>query len=375
MLNIRKETGGEAAELPATAPQIAARYPALQRHTYRGGVMRARQIRFAIAIVFAAAAWGQTTTGQSVSQVFHFTSAQSPVDFQEITNAVRIGERTQAFPDRGAKTLTVTGTPAQVAMATWIFSTMDQPAPANQATQEYRPAGSVNDVVRILYLTHPGTPSGFQEIVNAVRVIPEMPKVFPYLAQHSIVIRGTELEVAMTEWLFHQLDAPAGLQPVQNQAAHQYLNPGVTNPHISPDQVQVLFLSHKWTPEIMQEIVNAVRTIPELTMVFPCTATGAVSVRGVPATVGLATWLFNQLDQDPQASTPAPQEFHMPGGVDDVTQVLYLGSGTSTASLQTVVNASRATMRRPAYFSPALNALIMRGTAAQIASADLQIKQ
>jgi hypothetical protein len=341
--------------------------------------MRASQIRFAIAIVFATAAWGQTTTGQSVSQVFHFTSAQSPVDFQEITNAVRIGERIEAFADRGAKTLTVTGTPAQVAMATWIFSAMDQPAPANQATQEYRPAGSVNDVVRILYLTHhlthPGTPSGFQEIVNAVRVIPEMPKVFPYLAQHSIVIRGTELEVAMTEWLFHQLDVPAGLQPVQNQTAHQYVNPGVTNPHISPDQVQVLFLSHQWTPESMQEIVNAVRTIPELTMVFPCTTTGAVSVRGVPATVGLATWLFNRLDQDPSASTPAPQEFHMPGGVDDVTQVLYLGSGTTTASLQSVVNASRTTMRRPAYFSPSLNALIMRGTAAQIAAADSSINR
>jgi type II secretory pathway component GspD/PulD (secretin) len=339
--------------------------------------MYAKPIRFAIAVCFAAAAFGQTTNGQSVSQVFHFTYAQAPVDMQQITNAIRtVGEITQAYPNADAKTLAVNGTPAQLAMASWMFSTMDQPAPANQATQEYRAAGSVNDVVRILYLAHPQTPVSFQEIINAVRTIPEITKVFPCVAQNAIVMRGTDSRIAMAEWLFHQLDLPAGIQPVQDPAAHRYVLSRADLPqHDNNNVMQVFFLVHPWTPASMQQIVNTVRTIPELTKVFQCTATGAVAVRAPTATLALAAWLFNQLDQAPRISILSPQEFQTPGGADDVTQVFYLGPGTSATSLQSVVNAVRATMQKPVFLNTTLNALVLRGTAMQIAAADSLIKQ
>ena len=142
--------------------------------------MNAKSIRFATALLCAAAAWTQTAAGQSVSQVFHFTYSQTAIDIQQITNAIRtVGEITQATLDMGAKTLTVTGTTAQLAMVSWMFTTMDQPAPANQATQQYLPAGTVDDVVRILYLSHQQTAQSFQEFVNSVRTIPQMTRVFP----------------------------------------------------------------------------------------------------------------------------------------------------------------------------------------------------
>jgi hypothetical protein len=337
--------------------------------------MHAKPVRFAIAVLFAAAArgqiQGQTTTSQSVSQVFHFTYAQAPIDIQQITNAVRtVGEITQAYPNADAKTLTVSGTPAQIAMASWMFATMDQPAPANQATQEYRPSGSFNDVVRVLYPTHPQTPQTFQEIVNAVRTIPQITKVFPYSAQNAVVMRGTDSQAAMGEWLFHQMDVPAGMQPVQNPAAHQYVSPDAAN-----DEAQVLFLSHPWSPQSMQQIVNTVRVIPQLTKVFPCTATGAVSVRGPTATVALAVWLFSQLDRTPQASSLSPLEFQMPGGADDVTQVFYLTPATTAQSLQSIVTAVRGTVTQHVFPDDMFNAVTLRGTAAQIAAADSLIKQ
>src|SRR5580658_3351637 len=206
--------------------------------------MHARSNRLAISILFATAAWGQTTTGQSVSRVFHFTYAQGAVGIQQLTNAIRtVAEITQSTLDMGAKTLAVTGTPAQMAMAAWMFTAMDQPAPANPATQEYRPAGSVDDVVSMVYLTHRQAPVSFQEIVNGVRFIPEITKAFPYLLQNAIVMRGTDSQVAMAEWLFHQLDAAAGVQPVQSSSARQYATPSAAN-----DEVQVLFLTHAWDP-------------------------------------------------------------------------------------------------------------------------------
>ena len=332
--------------------------------------------RFVIAVLFAAAAFGRALAAQTEAQVFHFTDAQDPISIQEITNAIRsVGEFTQSSLDTNAKTLAANGTPAQLAMASWIFNTMQQPAPANQATQEYRQAGSVNDVVRVVYLSHPGSRTTFQEIINAVRTIPEITKVFPYVAQNAIVMRGTDIRITMAEWLFHQLDLPAGIQPVQDPAAHRYVLSRADLPvHDNQNVMQVFFLAHPWTFESMQQIVNTVRTIPELTKVFPCAATGAVAVRAPAATLALAAWLFNQLDQAPRISILSPQEFRMSGRADDVTQVFYLTPPTTPESLQSIVTAVRTTLSR-AIPDATLNAVTMRGTAAQIAAADALIKQ
>jgi type II secretory pathway component GspD/PulD (secretin) len=332
--------------------------------------MRARPIRFAVAILFAAAAFGQTQ-GQNTERVFHFTYTQAPQGLKEITTAIRgAAELTQASLNADAKTLTVGGTPGQIAIAAWLFSALDQPAPSNRAMQEYRPAGSVNDVIRILYQTHIQGPQNFQEIVNAVRTVPEIAKVFPYFGQSAVVMRTTDSEAAMTAWLFHQLDVPAGVQPVQSPLAHQYASPGAAN-----DQVQVLFLTHSMSPQSMQQIVNTIRVIPQLTKVFPITAPGGVSVRGPTATIALAAWLFSQLDQAPQASSPAPQQFQMPGGADDVTQVFYLSPATTIAAFQSMVTTLRTTVTKQVFPDEMFNAVTLRGTAAQVAAADLLIKQ
>jgi hypothetical protein len=337
--------------------------------------MRAKPIQFAAAFLLAAAAFGQTQgqtpASQSVSQVFQFTNTQTAQGLTEITNAIRsVALVTQASLNTAAKTLTVEGTPGQIAIAKWLFSALDQPAPSNRVTQEYRPAGSVNDVIRIYYVTHIQGPQSFQEIVNAVRVIPEIPKVFPYFEQGALAVRATDSQAAMTEWLFHQLDVPAGVQPVQSPTAHQYVSAGAAN-----DQVQVLFLTHSLSPQSMQQIVNTIRVIPQLTKVFPCTASGAVSVRGPTGTVALAAWLFSQLDQAPQASNPAPQQFQMSGGADDVTQVFYVTPATTAETFQSMVTAVRSTVTKLVFPDDMFHAVTLRGTAAQIASADLLIKQ
>jgi len=336
--------------------------------------VHAKSIRFAIAMLFAAAACGQSlaqSQSQNVDRVFQFTKTQTPQALTEITTAIRgAAELMQASLNADAKTLTVDGTPDQVATAAWLFSELDQPAPSNRVTQEYRPAGSVNDVIRIFYQTHIQGPQNFQELVNAVRTVPEITKVFPYFGQSALVMRGTDNQAAMTAWLFHQLDVPAGMQPVQSPAAHQYASPGAAN-----DEVQVLFLAHSMSPQSMQQIVNTLRVIPQLTKVFPCASTGAVSVRGPTATVALATWLFSQLDQAPQASSPPPQQFQMPGGADDVTQVFYLTPAATAEAFKSIVTAVRSTGPQLVFPDDMFNAVTLRGTAAQIAAADLLMKR
>jgi len=322
-------------------------------------------------VLFITAAWGQTAAGQNTTQVFHFTYDPTTRGLQELTNAIRtVGEITQASVSFEAKTLTVGGTPVQIAMAAWMFTTMDQPEPANHATQEYRPAGSANDLLRVLYLTQGEGPQGFQEIVNAVRTIPEMTKVFPYTPQNAIVMRGTDGQIAMAEWLFHQLDLPAGMQPA-GTGTHDYRAPGATG-----DLVRVLQLTNAQSTTSFQEIVNAIRTIPELTKVFPSTSTGTVAVRGTPAKIELATWLFSQLDQASAPASQGMQEFRMPESGDDVTRVFYLTPNVTLRNFQDIIATLRTTSNIHRVFSDgSLRAVIVRGTATQMAAADLLIKQ
>src|SRR5580658_2056158 len=68
--------------------QFTAHYGAPRRQTYRGGAMNAKSIRFATALLCAAAAWAQTAAGPSVSQVCHFTYSQAAIDIQQITSAI-----------------------------------------------------------------------------------------------------------------------------------------------------------------------------------------------------------------------------------------------------------------------------------------------
>ena len=95
--------------------------------------MRARLIRFAAAVLFAFVAFGQTAgqnPAQNVSRVFQFTYTQAPQGLKEISNAIlSTAAITQGSLTPDAKTLTVDGTPGQIAIAKWLFSALDQPAP------------------------------------------------------------------------------------------------------------------------------------------------------------------------------------------------------------------------------------------------------
>ncbi len=63
-------------------------------------------------------------------------------------------------------------------------------------------------VLKTIYLHNVGGAQEFQEVVNAVRTVPELTKVFPDTTQYAIVVRGEADRVALAEKIAHDLDKP-----------------------------------------------------------------------------------------------------------------------------------------------------------------------
>jgi general secretion pathway protein D len=80
-----------------------------------------------------------------------------------------------------------------------IFVTNDNPTKRRDFEEQ---------VLKTIYLHNVGGTQEFQEVVNAVRTVPELTKVFPDAEQYAIVVKGEADRVALAEKIAHDLDKP-----------------------------------------------------------------------------------------------------------------------------------------------------------------------
>ena len=157
------------------------------------------------AAVFIAAASGQTP-GPSLDSVFRFTSPAAVQDLEEI----RIGFRSLAMiremsTGPGSESLTLRGTPEQIALAAWLFPQLDRSEPTSPV---YRTPGR-DDVARIFHLANIQTPQDLREISTSVRTMDAVAMLFALNTTKTIVMRGTASQVSFAEWLINAVDKPA----------------------------------------------------------------------------------------------------------------------------------------------------------------------
>lgn len=218
---------------------------------------------FSLAITATASA---QQAGDSVTQVLFFSSADTPQTMQEITDAIHfIGELPQTSLQTASRSLTIQATPSSQALADWLFQQLDAPQsvpPQESQVDSYSGLSGASDQLRIFRLAHPAGAQAFQGLVNAIRVVPDMSKVFPCASKALIAVRGSGDQLAVAEWLGKQLDQPPP-QPGQTRAEQQFHSALSQLP-----EVRVLYFAHATTALEQQPIVNAVRVIPELTHVF-----------------------------------------------------------------------------------------------------------
>ncbi len=325
---------------------------------------------FSIAISATASA---QQAGDSITQVLSFSGADTPQTMQEITNAIRsIGELPQTSLQTASRSLTIQSAPSGQALADRLFRQLDAPQsapPQDSQLDNYSGLSAPGDQLRIFRLAHPTGVQAFQELLNAIRTLPELRKVFPCAAKASIAVRGTADQLTMAEWLFKQLDQPPAL-PGQPRAERQFHSAIRQAP-----EVRVLYYAHATTASEEQPVVNAVRTISELTKVFPVTGQGAIAVRGTADRIALAEWLFGQVDLSGPAmtaKTSAAYEF-VPGA--DVAQVFFMPGSVMAQSFQELAASVRAIAPNMRTFPNTLTCtLAVRGTPAQLVQAGQILK-
>jgi hypothetical protein len=142
---------------------------------------------------------------QQTDRVVHFTATNSVKDFQEIAGVIHyITDIPQPSVDATEKSLSLQGTPGQIALAEWLFTNLDQPTniSPDAAKHEYRVSDTANDVVRVFYLTNPEVPQGMQEIVTAVRSLASIRQVSIYNDLRAVIVRGTSDQINLAEFLF-----------------------------------------------------------------------------------------------------------------------------------------------------------------------------
>ncbi len=258
--------------------------------------MHLKIIGFVTIAFFAAAAFGQAPADGNVERVFHFNNAEVIQDMQEIATVVRsIANVPQASTDAAQRALTVRGTAGQIALAAWLFSSLDQPTDTrlkpDASTQEYHVADS-DDVVRVFYLTHTETVQHLAEVATTVRSLVGTRSLFTYNAIRAVVVRGTSAELALAGWLLNDLDQSTNSQRVQDSAIHIYRVVGNGD-----DVVRVFYLTHAGTVASFQKIVTQVRTTVQIRRLFTYNEPRAVAVRGTDDQIAMADKLFKELDR------------------------------------------------------------------------------
>ncbi|MBI4874339.1 MAG: hypothetical protein HY822_06885 [Acidobacteria bacterium] len=242
------------------------------------------------AALFASAANGQAPAEQNLDRVLHFTRAATEQEFQELATVIRaVGEIRRISVDTAERSLALSGTPAQIELAEWLFNTLEQPGRA-PAMREYRPAGAGDTAVRVFLLAPARTARELQEVATVVRSIGDIRWLFTYNPVKAVTLRGTSDQMALAEWLIHALESPD---------LREFRMPGNAD-----DVVRVFYLAHAETPQRLQEIAVLVRKTIGIRRLFLYTAPRALAVRGTAEQMLSAERLIQEHDK-PGASKDA----------------------------------------------------------------------
>jgi hypothetical protein len=211
---------------------------------------------------------------------------------------------------------------------------------------------------RMFQLTQDENKQELEEIATVLRATGDVQQVSIDDIKRTVTVEGTAGQIAMADWLIHQMDLPAN-GPFSG--VHEYRPPAGSN-----DIVRVFYLTHASTPQELQEIVTTVRSVTEVPRMFVYSALNAVAVRGTNQQMSLAAWLVDQLNQPAHTAAPAPHEYKLPG--DDGARLFELTYPQTPQQLQEIVTLIRSIgdIRR-LFVCNDRRAVALRGTAEQVA--------
>jgi hypothetical protein len=321
--------------------------------------------------LFACAAFAQTK-----SQTFYLTNADSPAIVQQSLNAIRsIGDIRDATSDWSKKSITVQGTTDQLSLAAWLTNEINHAPQTRPALMRHDYPGTVADnrEVHIFYMAHTESPQDIQEVVNMVRSIADIQRMFPWNSMMAIVLSGTPEQSALAGWMLNEVDVAPGAAKSGMKSYPYSGDPRGGN------VVQVYVLANTDTPKAIQEIVNGTRSVADIQRCFPFASRKLIGMRGSNDQIALADWILGLLDR-PATAAPdsAMHEYRYntgnPWDTGNVARVFFLNVQTPE-QLQQAVNEVRSSAKiQRAFPNQFARAIAMRGTGDQISQAEQILK-
>ncbi len=308
--------------------------------------------------------------GQDVSRVFHLHHIDKEQDLNEFATMIHtVADSPKLSSDFSQRTISVSGTPVQIAVAEWTFTELDRQGLPEFATKEFKVPNKEDDVVRVFFLRHTATVQDFQEIATTVRTIAEIRRVVAFNAPRALAVRGTADQVAATEWMVREMDQPASAKRTDSRE-YQMIDLGKRG----STAVRVFYLPYASTVQQFQEVATLVRTIGEIRQVFTYNTPRALAVRGTPDQVALADWMVHELGKPVTAETVASTTYTYPDVYHDrenLVRVFYVKDAATVQVFQQVATQIRATTKmRKVFTYNETRALAVRGTAEQVAMAE-----
>jgi hypothetical protein len=238
---------------------------------------------FGVTILLASGAAAQTS-----SRTFHLTTATSPTAVREIGTILRVLSAEQTSVNEESQTISVSGSPSDLALAAWLVEQLDSTG-AKPAMLQYTVQGNPQSAVRIFYLSNTPRQAGLNEFVSTLRTVGGIQRIFAATPDHSIGIRTTEAQAQLAEWLVQQLDvthAKAG--------AERYASAGPGGPQ---EIVEVAFLARQGTESDLNQAVTTLRKEAGIRYIFMRSSTPqGMAFRGSAEQVQSAEHLLAQIN-------------------------------------------------------------------------------
>jgi len=233
------------------------------------------------------------TGEENLVRVVHLPWVQTPQELAEVSTVVRsVGDIRRLYVYEPLKTISMRGTPEQIAMADWLVAQLGFKDAASR-TPKFQLKGTGEHVLCVMDASFTRTPQELAEAATVVRGLADLRRVFTYNVGRVVVARGTEDQIALADWLFQQLASkPATRAIVYDHAVPEPV--GVARPAAAIEDRLTIFFPAVTDADALAKVATALRVEVQLRRVFAYGAARALAVRGNAEQLAMADRLLRE---------------------------------------------------------------------------------
>jgi hypothetical protein len=327
----------------------------------------------ALAVIFASLGFAQTP-----DRTFYLTNMTSSQQMAALATMLRtVIDFPNVSIDESRHAATAHGTVDQMVGAEWLIHELDQqPVPLVAGlSPDFRMAGEKGETVRIFRLARGTTNQDLTAMTTAIRTVVDIPRLFPFEWRQTIVARASLEQIEAADWMVRQL-APADGKTLTGDSP-AYAWKGLLPPNADAEAIRVFRVSPDATNGSLTAMVTAIRTVADVSRIFPLESGKAIVARASVNRMALAEWLVHELNRRSHPTASAETRITLAAKeepTENVVRVFYVaGSNEQVTKLVTDIRTTARISRIFPYVSAGSAAIVMRGRADQMASVESMV--